>query len=329
MNFQNLENNCPSDRVFNPTGCKVGDKTYLLFRAESRPKDSLPPMHKHENEWGHSTCSYWIEAYDGFNPIGEHAYAEITVNDHSYTEIRRVDVTEECFIFEDIRIIHGTATIDEHGDDCCLATFNACRDMSKPPPWITNSERDVKVAVCSINLSKKTIKFLHYIDINSQKKFEKNWAVLQHNDLYYSVYAFSPFTYTEAKSLDELTYENELPTDPDKPYSMSCHPLPTSEGFVMLLHKKLKQNGQVYGYEFYSAKLQAKDELKRVGNIHQTNVLSKYYCCSLLNTDEGVVVLAGMLNKSPVYSFLEIPQVDRIPLFYSSKKYLKKKLDSE
>ena len=312
MIFQKLENNCPSPRSYNPTGCKVGDKNYLLFRCESCPLDA------DDDDWWFSTCSYWLEAYDDdFKPTGEYGPVKFIIGNDSYTEINRPDITKERFCFEDIRIIHGT-----ENNGCCLATVSACRETYV----------DIKVGVCSINLFERTVELLHYIDIGSQLDIEKNWAVIFSEGQYHCMYSYYPMVTSSSDDLNTIFFDKADFPD-ELLFRISCQPLQLPSGeYVMLVHKRL---GSIWGYYFYVTKLRINDnKIERLGRPQEIDVPcgkpervgrprmiveNGNYCSSLLETKNGIAVLAGVTDKTSAYAYLKLPETVKVPVFKFKK----------
>jgi hypothetical protein len=223
----------------------------------------------------------------------------LLARDKTYHTLRRNDVTFDQFIFEDIRVIHGTQSVGPEGH-CCYASVVACRRFTK-------ESRDSKMGICHINFSRRTVKFTHYLDLRSQKECDKNWGLFLFQKTFYAMYSSFPLAYTRARSLDRVAFRSQLPDFAEMQYSISCNPLQTAEDrFLMVLHRKLAHK---FGYEFWTVEFKVTPRsIKYVSEPTQIRIQGDrffYFCSSLIRINAETILLMGANDAEGMY--LKLP----------------------
>lgn len=301
---------------FNPSVIKVNKNLFCLLRKDSA-------ILKKTQAWSQSEMSYDIRKYelnqDGIlSEINDKAYDKIKCKfkfkDESYYSIKRCDVSAKKPGFEDGKIIEGTEFV-ESGCTWVYAYFSLLRDYDVRYHYNPKSDIhkcvykkiDAKVAICRVNLTKKEIVFMYYLDYPNQHEVEKNWCIFKDNLDFYTIHTWNPILVAKSNKLISTNFKSTTPMynmDDSEYYSMSSSAINMGNYFVTLLHKKVKWNE----YRFYLAKFSVNDNKIIKHNITQLNVPKKFhFFTSLLKVSENkIIVFGGRHDCHSVYFTLDL-----------------------
>tara|TARA_X000000950_G_C13880070_1_gene646518 strand:+ start:515 stop:2191 length:1677 start_codon:yes stop_codon:yes gene_type:complete len=286
---------------FNPSIIKYDNQIYCMLRYETE-------VSKKHQRWGKSKMSYNIVKLKYKNNKLQKKYSDycnlktsFKFNDHSYFEIERDDISSTKVGFEDGKFIDESQH-KFNDDDCVMAYFTLLRNYDvrykfnkeKKEYVCVYHDIDTKVALCRVNLTKKSIGFVNYIDLQSQNQIDKNWAVFRNKENKYAMHTWSPLTYAHANHWTGVKFIGELPGYEmcrDEYLSISCAPIEmTTNTYVVLLHKK----DQWYSYRFFLGKFQVKNKEIIKKTIYQLNVPERFhFFTSLFKISSDEIIICG------------------------------------
>lgn len=301
---------------FNPSVTKIKNNLFCLLRKDSA-------ILKKTQAWSQSEMSYDIRKYEldkegNISEIDDKEYDKIKCKfkfkDESYYSIKRCDVSFEKPGFEDGKIIEGTEFV-ESGCTWVCAYFSLLRNYDVKYNYNPKNDSykcvykkiDAKVAICRVNLTKKEIVFMYYLDYQNQHEVEKNWCIFKNKTDFFTIHTWNPFSLSKSDKLISTSFTSKLPKydmDHFEYYSMSSSAINMGNYFVTLLHKKVNWNE----YRFYLAKFSVNNNKIIKSNITQLNVPKKFhFFTSLLKLSENkIIVFGGRHDCHSVYFTLDL-----------------------
>ena len=131
--------------IFNPSSINFNGKKYTIARGEDY-KNSPPPR-----GFFNGQSTYWLK-----EGSSEYVKLKFNIKGQKFDSYVKKDVNPDCKFPEDIRFIHGTATI-ENGDIIALATCTIINQVICRDEECKKLSIDFSAGYCSVNLSKLEI----------------------------------------------------------------------------------------------------------------------------------------------------------------------------
>ena len=268
--------------IFNPSSINFNGKKYTIARGEDY-KNSPPPR-----GFFNGQSTYWLK-----EGSSEYVKLKFNINGEKFDSYIKKDVNPDCKFPEDIRFIHGTATI-ENGDIIALATCTIINQVICHNEECKKLSIDFSAGYCSVNLSKLEITNIKKFDPINQINPNKNWMSFKHEDLFYVIYSMHPLIYTTADKLENISFNNSNLTQPIE-LRNSCNPVNiNSNKFKMLCHERRG----TYEYNFNEVNFEIIDKEIIIKEKKKINTPEdKSYCCSLEKEGADIFVLCGIHDR--------------------------------
>jgi|GEM_PF-6702361 len=267
--------------IFNPSSINFNGKKYTIARGEDY-KNSPPPR-----GFFNGQSTYWLKE-------GSSEYVKLKFNTkgEKFDSYIKKDVNPDYKFPEDIRFIHGTATI-ENGDIIALATCTILNEIycdDKYKKVVLN----YSAGYCSVNLSKLEITNIKKFDPINQINPNKNWMSFKHEDLFYVIYSMFPLIYTTAQKLENISFSN-VNLNQNINLRNSCNPINVnSNKFKMLCHKR---SGE-HEYDFHEVDFEIRDKKIIIKEKKEINTPEdKSYLCSLEKEGMDIFALCGVHDR--------------------------------
>jgi len=223
--------------IFNPSALYIGDCFYMLTRSETNVDD-----------FSLTISSYNLVKMDRNFLVLSTKRMKFKIGAHSFYELPRQSVSNNIFAMNDIRMIDNLVTL-EKGD---LITYGTSAAIPTPHyDTETHLNLVVKQCVSRINLSGNTIEFVNFIVTPNCRQREKNFTILNTDNIKYLIYQAFPFITYQINNLKDVcnrrvyrygldrSYYDETNFYSDLVFSNSTAPIIfDDDSYLMLVHTK-------------------------------------------------------------------------------------------
>ena len=239
--------------LFNPTTIKHKNVEYTLFRKERYPHQS-PSQWKNSQgkiiDFERSLFGYQLQKKE--NNKQSSLSCVFHFGKESYETIRSVDLDGSILKkLEDIKFIQNTVQ-EKNGSIFCLATANGIVQAKitsgtkkENQEWDKDKKLNLALCVtpcfCEVDLINGDIRFMDMIgaeqNAERQVSYEKNWAVIKHEEIFYCFYSIDPLIYKKSKSLSDIVFDKNT-FGKNIEYHFSCNPVFYNGRYYVFGHKR-------------------------------------------------------------------------------------------
>jgi hypothetical protein len=239
--------------LFNPTTIKHKDIEYTLFRKERYPNQS-PSKWKNSQgkiiDFERSLFGYQLEKKEGNKQSSFNCVFHF--GEESYETIRSVDLDGSMLKkLEDIKFVQNTVQ-EKNGGVFCLATANGIVQTKitngtkkANQEWDKDKKLNLALSVtpcfCEVDLINGDIRFIDMIgrekNVSRQVSYEKNWAVIKHEGIFYCFYSIDPLIYKKSESLSNIVFDKNT-FGKNIEYHFSCNPVFYNGRYYVFGHKR-------------------------------------------------------------------------------------------